>query len=236
MAPEECTPTCTTACSGSCTAQANVECQVACQTDVTVAGDRYQGEEPRSYIGWGAVRGLLARGYNQLGQHEKAKQTCEQALASLNDADVEYVSHFLELELQCALADAGLGNTETALARLDRLIARFKDSNHTLLQGNLHETRARVCFGAGRMAEYRRDLAEVRRWFSPTAAPILVAKYNRLAELDPESHSAQAGVGEVERRRPSMVPTSIVRKARRSQASGSSPAAGEDVLETEALD
>lgn len=197
---------------------------LGCRNDpqyTAIASEQYRDEAPRSYIGWGAVRAFLARGYNQRGQHHEAREVCEAALSCLGDEDLEYVSHFLELELQCALADAGLGNIDPALARLDQLIARFKDCDHALLQGRLHETRARVCFSADRLAEYRSSLAEVARWFSPTAASVLVARYQRLAELDPQSSEAQARVRELGRRRPSLVPTAVSGAVRRPLPLGS---------------
>jgi hypothetical protein len=139
--------------------------------------------EPRSFIGWSAFVGFYARGLNELGDYAAAKALCARALKEITDADREYVGLFLTLDLQAALADAGLGNTEAALARVDGLLKRFEECDHPMAMGLLHETRARICFGVGRIEEYDRSLGMVERWFRPTGTPALIAKWERLADL-----------------------------------------------------
>jgi hypothetical protein len=138
---------------------------------------------PRSYIGWAAVVGFHAMGYNDRGQYAEAKATCEQGLARVTDADREYVTLFLVLDIQMAIAEAGLGDVGAGLARIDGLLERFHASDHPLVVGFLHEARARIAWMAGRTDEYDASLAVVERWFRPTGTPALVAKWERLAEL-----------------------------------------------------
>ncbi|HEY6561972.1 MAG TPA: protein kinase [Polyangiaceae bacterium] len=143
----------------------------------------YRGDVPRSYIAWGAMRAFLARGYNEIGEYSEAKRVCESALEHLTDADREYVAHFLGLDIQLAIADAGLGDFAAGLLRLDSLLKRFADCDHPLVQGLLHDARARIAYASGDVAAYERSLSEVERWFVNTGTPILIAKYKRLAEL-----------------------------------------------------
>jgi hypothetical protein len=162
--------------------------------------DEHGKDEPRSYIGWGAAMAFWAGGYNVFGLHADAKRVCENALKHLTDADREYVSLFLNLDIQIAIADAGLGDFERALARIDALLERFADCDHPLACGLLHETRARIAFTAGDAEAYEKSLLEVERWFVSTGTPILVARYQRLAELRPptgevEPRSAPEGDG-----------------------------------------
>jgi hypothetical protein len=138
---------------------------------------------PRSYIGWATVIGFHAAGYNDRGQHAEAKATCERALAHVTDADREYVALFLGLDIEMAIAEAGLGDAPGGLARIDGLLDRFRASDHPLVQGFLHEARARIAWMAGRTDEYDVSLAVVERWFGPTGTPALVARWERLAEL-----------------------------------------------------
>jgi Protein kinase domain/AAA ATPase domain len=142
-------------------------------------GDR----APRSFIGWASVIGFHAMGCNERGQYAMAKATCESGLAHVTDADREYVSLFLMLDIQLAIADAGLGQVEEGLARIDGLLKRFRGSDHPLVQGFLHEARAHIAWMAGRTEEYDVSLAVVERWFRPTGTPALVARWERLAEL-----------------------------------------------------
>jgi hypothetical protein len=141
------------------------------------------GRPPRSFIGWSAAIGFHAMGLNERGQYADAKAACEGALAHVTDADREYVALFLVLDIQMAIADAGLGDVEAGLARIDGLLHRFRGSDHPLVQGYLHEARARIAWMAGRIDEYDASLAVVERWFRPTGTPSLVAKWERLAEL-----------------------------------------------------
>lgn len=143
----------------------------------------YSMMEPRSFIGWGATQAFLARGYNETGQHAEAKAVCERTLAHLRDEDREFVSHFLVLEIEAAIADAHLGRVADALSRIDALLERFAAIHHPLVHGLLHEARARISWLAGDAIAYRRSLTEVQRWFRPTENPVLIAKCERLARL-----------------------------------------------------
>ncbi len=148
----------------------------------------YEAEVPRSYIGWAASMGYVARTLNMIGDHVAAKAGCERALAHVTDADRDFVMHFLTLELELAAADAALGRPADAIRRLDALLERYKDADHRLALGLLHESRAKIAWAAGNGEEYDRSLREVRRWFLPTEEPSLIAKCRRLAELkgDPD--------------------------------------------------
>ena len=143
----------------------------------------YAQLEPRSYIGWAATMGYVARGYNAIRGHAQAKRICEQALSQLTEAHREYVALFLILDLELALADAGLGDTARALERLDAALTRFARCDSPLLQASLHETRARVCWQAGDSAGYTHSLAELEGHVRPTGNPVLIAKYERIARL-----------------------------------------------------
>ncbi|HEY6561678.1 MAG TPA: protein kinase [Polyangiaceae bacterium] len=148
-------------------------------------------DEPRSYIGWAAATAFWAGGYNMFGLHAEAKRVCEKALKHLVDEDREYVSLFLNLDIQLAIADAGLGDFAAGLARTDALLERFADCDHPLACGLLHETKARIAFAAGQVDVYDKSLLDVERWFVKTGTPILIARYQRLAELKPTEVAAE---------------------------------------------
>jgi hypothetical protein len=143
-------------------------------------------EIPRSYIGWAAVQSVHARSFNQTGDYEVARSICAAALDHVTEADREFVALFLSLDLEMAVAEAGLGRVDVALARIDGLLTRFVGSDHPLLKGLLHECRARIAWQAGRVDDYRRSVSEVERWFRPTGTPALIAKFERLAALSGE--------------------------------------------------
>ena len=154
-----------------------------------------EGQPPRSFIGWAAFHGLLARAYNERGLHVKAKTTCERALAHITDADREYVSLFLPVDIQMAIAEAALGQGHAGLARIDALLERFRQSDNPLVQGLLHEARAQIAWMGGCVEEYGLSLALVEHWLRRTGTPALIAKCERLAELRTGPASATSGQG-----------------------------------------
>jgi hypothetical protein len=141
---------------------------------------------PRSFVGWSTCRGMLARAYNQVGEHAKAKAVCEAALALVTAEDRDYAGMFLMLDLELAHAEAGLGDADAALRRIDELVALYSRSDNPLLYGLLYETRAVICWGAGRTDTYAEDAAHAERSLRPTGAPALIAKCERLASLGAE--------------------------------------------------
>jgi hypothetical protein len=140
-------------------------------------------QQPREFIGWAESVGILARAANNAGKHEKAKALCADALVHISDEDREYATLFLDLDIEMANAQAGLGEVDPALARIDGLLERFRECDHPMVLGSLHEARARIVWRAGRIEEYAYSLAMVDRWFRPTGTPALIAKCERLAAL-----------------------------------------------------
>jgi tetratricopeptide (TPR) repeat protein len=140
-------------------------------------------QEPRSFIGWSSSAGFMARALNRLGRYAEAKQACELVLPHLTERDRDYVTLFLDVDLEMAIAEAGVGSFPAAFARIDALLVRFRESDNPMVQGKMHETRARVAFMAGRMDDYRHGLALAEHWFRATGTPALIASYERLAAL-----------------------------------------------------
>jgi hypothetical protein len=140
----------------------------------------------RSFIGWASTASFMAGAFNALGRFAEAKAMCERVLPYVTEEDREYVAIFLDVDLEMAIAQSGLGETAPALARIDGLLERFRQSNHPLVQGCLHEARARIALSAGRVDEYKHSLALADHWFRGTGTPALIARCERLAALHGE--------------------------------------------------
>jgi tetratricopeptide (TPR) repeat protein len=138
---------------------------------------------PRSFIGWTAACGFVARAFNEVGRYEKAIAMCERAFAQMTDGDRDFVTLFLIVDLEMAMALTGLGRYDEAFARIDALLARFAGSDHPLLVGRLHEARAVVAWHAGQRVEYARSQQLMEQVLRPTGTPALIARCERLAEL-----------------------------------------------------
>ncbi len=144
----------------------------------------FHARAPRSFIGWAATAGGIAAAYNRLGRHAEAHALCTQALAHVKDADRDYAMLFLDLELQTALADLGLGQFELARERVETLLERHQASGHALCLGSLYEVGARIAHAAGDLERYREQLMRMWGHFMPTGYPPLIAKCERVAALE----------------------------------------------------
>ena len=140
------------------------------------------GLEPRRRVGWLGATGLLAQAYNQLGQHERARDLCDSARVYMAAEDREYFGLYVTVEIQLAMAWAGLGEFERATEHLTSLLDTRKEGNNPLNLGTLHNALARVALMAGDGKAFDHHVAEVERCFTPTENPALIAQATTLAE------------------------------------------------------
>ena len=153
------------------------------------------GAEPRSYIGWCAIAGILATAYNESGQHQRAERLCHDVLGHLSEADRKVVAMNLRIEIQLALAEAGLGRPGAAGRRLDDLLAKHEPYQGPVTLGSLHRARARVALLEGDQAALQNHHAQMERWFRSTNNPALIAQCERLAPVIRASNPAPANQG-----------------------------------------
>jgi hypothetical protein len=146
---------------------------------------------PRSFIGWSMTLSLVAGVDNAAGRYREARAVCERVLCTMTEDDREYGMLFVQIDIQAAIAEAGLGDSDAAIARLGGLIARYEDSEHPLLLGLLHETLATIAYKVGRKRDYHFSLTQVERHFRGTGTPLLIAKTERLAELHHQPDTAR---------------------------------------------
>jgi hypothetical protein len=139
--------------------------------------------EPRAVIGWGAQVGQLASVYNDLGQHARAEALCKEALAQLDEEDRMVVTMNLRIEIQLALAEAGLGRLDAAAARLDALLAKHQVQRGAVSMGSLHRARAQVAQQAGDRAALEEHCKQTEYWFRTTENPALIAQSERMVQL-----------------------------------------------------
>ncbi len=137
---------------------------------------------PRSCVGWSMARACYAATLNQMGAHARAKQLVADTLALTSSEDRKVVGRYLELSLQLALAEAGLGNHEQAVRILDDLLAAHGREHHALLIGLLHKTRAEVALSMNDRKSFDSHLAHSVRFFRATSNPALIAQWERLLE------------------------------------------------------
>jgi hypothetical protein len=147
--------------------------------------ERIDRIEPRSFIGWGALWGYYARMLNIVGRHADARDACLRTLAHLGPEDRPFVALFLNLELELAVAEAGLGEHDAARGRLDELLAYHAASDNPLTRGRLHEAYTRVSALTQNWKSYRHHLEQTRSWYRGTGTPALISRVTALEALEP---------------------------------------------------
>ncbi|HEX2675380.1 MAG TPA: AAA family ATPase [Polyangiales bacterium] len=145
----------------------------------------FDAQAPRSFVGWAATGGYIARSLNVLERHRDAKELADRVLSHMEPGDRAFVALYLGVEIERAVAEAGLGDSAGAKRRLDELLEFHKHSDNPLTRGRLHEAYARVAAHAEDWPNFRHHLAETRSWFRGTGTPVLLARVDRLQALDP---------------------------------------------------
>ncbi|HEX5660541.1 MAG TPA: protein kinase [Polyangiales bacterium] len=141
------------------------------------------GERARGAVGWTRGQGVLARAYNALGKHEQARELCMTALATLEPEDLEYAVMNLGVQLELALAEAGIGRPKLAHAQLDKLFAQHEPNHSPLTLGALHDARARVCLAEREFERARTELHKAQAHLKPLAIASLNERARALARL-----------------------------------------------------
>lgn len=156
---------------------------------------------PRERVGWGAVQGALANAYNDLGQHARAREICEETLRVCAD-DLDYVAMLLRAQVELCRALGGVGEHEEAQRRLGELFERYLPNENPLTLGTLHHTAAELALARGDILEFEHHLNMMHSYFAPTRNPALIAQSDRLrhrhasalASPNAEDQAAAAGV------------------------------------------
>lgn len=139
-------------------------------------------EEPFQHAGWVRSRGALASVYNALGEHARAKEVCDHVERLQSPVDLEFPAMTLSVQLEHALADAGLGNFAAAVARLDALLERHSPHQGPLTLSSIHETRMRVAGAMSDRTALEHHRACMERVQHTTRIRSLIAHGERMAK------------------------------------------------------
>ena len=141
-----------------------------------------QSDAPSNLVGWSRGQGILARAYNGVGQHERARQLCQVVLARCSEDDLTFVVLNLHVQLELALAEASLGDLDGARERMKRLLAQHADRVGPLALGAIHETRARVAMFEREYDVARLHCTAMRHAYAPAQSPTLDELTEQLAD------------------------------------------------------
>jgi tetratricopeptide (TPR) repeat protein len=141
-------------------------------------------EEPRAVAGWGSEHAALARAYNGLGEHRRAREVCRSALERLTPLDLSFVGMNLPLQIEHALADAGLGAVASAAEQVDGLLSLHASQGSPLTLGALHEARTRIALAASDDLAYREHLRKMESWYRSTGVPSVIQRCQQLVRAN----------------------------------------------------
>jgi hypothetical protein len=133
-------------------------------------------------VGQANMMGMLAQAYNALDRHAEAKALCEQATSHLTSEDLGYAALGLRVQIERALAVAGLGDHAAAAALLDGLIAKHMPDNGPLTLGALHEARLAVALRAKDEPAVLAQLEQMEKWYRSTDCPALIQYCDRITK------------------------------------------------------
>jgi hypothetical protein len=143
----------------------------------------FKAEQPRQRIGWSASMGLLASAYNELGEHARARQLCDDALREIDPRDARYAGMLLPIVAARVFALASLGEHADAERYLNEQLALYGPGQSPLVLGTLHESGARSAWLRGDRKAFTQHLKEVERYFCPLGQPALIGRFLRLTAL-----------------------------------------------------
>ncbi|HEY6559159.1 MAG TPA: protein kinase [Polyangiaceae bacterium] len=148
-------------------------------------------QRPYGFNGWARMRGTLARAHNALGQHEEARRLCLEALAGADAEDRWYVVMNLGVEIELALAEAGLGRFDRARQQLHDLLRMHEPNESAVTIGSLHEALARVALLSDDDSAAREHLGQALTLYKPLGVPSLVA---HARELERQMDTSPSGL------------------------------------------
>jgi tetratricopeptide (TPR) repeat protein len=152
--------------------------------------ERLANNHPSDAIGHSNLVAGLALTYSALGRFADAERVASAAVERLTAEDraVPGLAHRVQIEL--ALAQAGMGRHEEAATRLDAMIARHAPEEGPLTLGALYDARAKVARYANDAAAEETYVALMERWYRSTECPSLLQYCDRLARrrLKHEEH------------------------------------------------
>jgi tetratricopeptide (TPR) repeat protein len=147
-------------------------------------GERYKATNaPRTLIGWAATYAMLALTYAELGQPERAREICEEALAHVTEADRAYFVMYSLLDVAYATALALLGERKRAEAILDAQFERLRTHGEHVTLVLMYQHRARMARLVSDRSALLQSLQSMRTAALTSGFPAVILLADRVAEL-----------------------------------------------------
>jgi tetratricopeptide (TPR) repeat protein len=137
---------------------------------------------PGSMVGWGTVYAVLAAALNHSERYAEARALCERAFAALTPDDLEYDHMYGGLVREHAVACAGTGEVERALAISEQYTSRLETAGEYALLAYALECRARLAQMTSDHALLEDALSAMREASQRSGSEAVVAQVGKLIQ------------------------------------------------------
>lgn len=147
-------------------------------------GSRYlAGQPPRSLVGWPASYGIIALSLIEMGQAERARALCEDALSHVCEDDLSYFVMYAPLEVAYATALAVTGEYERGKQIVGSRIERLRSHGEHASIVNLYQYLARMAQLVDDKDGLAAALLAMREAAITSGLPAVILLADRVAEL-----------------------------------------------------
>ena len=154
-------------------------------------GARYVASHPpRTVTGWSSCYGVVALCYVEIGEAQRARQLCEDALALVSDEDLSYFVLYTPLEVAHATALALTGEPERGKALFRKKIERIRQHGEHSSLVIVYQYQARMAQLLGDRELLTESLQAMREAALTSALPAVILLAARVAELRATSRSS----------------------------------------------
>ncbi len=139
-------------------------------------------QRPYAHALWPTCAGHYAEVLNQIDDFEEAQRVCTKVLEHVSEDNRAFSLCYLEAQLQLAVAEAGLGQTSSAVARLDGLVDRARKAQHPLMWSAVHAIRAEMAIRNRSAADFAENFDALWELARATGNQAILGRASRLRQ------------------------------------------------------
>jgi len=145
---------------------------------------------PHTLVGWAPAYGIIALSYIELGQVDRARRLCEDALSFVSKEDLSYFVMYAPLEVAYATSLAVSGEYERAKEIVAKRIESLRVHGEHASMVNLYQYQARMAQLVDDDAGVAQSLQAMREAALTSGLPAVILLADRVAELRAKRRSS----------------------------------------------
>ena len=145
---------------------------------------------PHTLVGWAPAYGIIALSYVEIGQVERARRLCEDALSVVSEADLSYFVMYAPLEVAYATALAVSGEYDRAKQIVTHRLESLRAHGEYASMVNVYQYQARMAQLVDDHAGVAQSLQAMREAALTSGLPAVILLADRVAELRAKRRSS----------------------------------------------